>query len=112
MSERLETLIARRDWVQRALVDLDRNLARAPWMLAGNLLAIPAWRIWNVNVAMLVVVMVVGLAFTTFYVAWVHRGECEGELEGLQREIARLGLTEGVAEGAPGGALTGQPARG
>ncbi len=94
MATNLQGLEARGVWLRRALADLDKNIKVAPRLMALNLLAVPVWVVWNYRVALGVAVVATGLAFTTFYVAWIHRRECSEELEGLESELARVAATD------------------
>jgi hypothetical protein len=89
-SERLKTLTARKKWCDDAVVSLERDMARTPWMMLGNLLAVPVGLLWHISVALLVVTVVTGFAFTIWYVAWVHHHECKVEIEILEAELEKL----------------------
>lgn len=88
--DRRETLTARRTWAVNAVASLERDMARTPWMMLGNLVALPVGLLWHIAIALLVVTVVTGFAFTLWYVAWVHHKECLMEIEVLDTELAKL----------------------
>lgn len=65
-------------------------MGRTPWMMLGNLVALPVGLLWHIAVALLVVTVVTGFTFTIWYVAWVHHNECKEEIEILGDELDKL----------------------
>jgi fatty acid desaturase len=101
--ERYQKLLDRQGWLLKALADLRVSRERAPWVLVGNVLALPAGLLWGIAPAILVVVVAVGLWFTLWYVAWIHHHEYDIELLNLRKELKTV-----EAARAQGGAPEGQ----
>lgn len=84
---RIEAEIERLEDVRQSL---EREWTRLPWLLIAGVLAIPAFFIWGVGSAILVLLAVLSLYGTAAYLVGVRRRETQGEIEDMRGDLERI----------------------
>ena len=98
MSEPAPDDAARRAWLEgeiawnrKHLESVERDQRRAPWLLCGILLSIPAAFVWGWFRAALVVLAAIALTLGALYLTGVHRSQYRQKIAELERELKDRG---------------------
>ena len=88
--ERIALLRRHVAFMEGQCAELERAWERVPRLAVVVLFAIPAWIVWGLGAAVIVVALTGALIVTGAYLTGVRRGWAKSELANTRRDLARL----------------------